>query len=134
MASGFIELDEAAGCFVPGSRLVGVARWTSEERVQSVAVCACWETGGKGAGDHGEGARVELERPRQTDEQRFELILSEGPYSLQGSLITINWRLELMLDDEPVAALAFVLSPFGRPVTLEKIADDEVAFQFSKPS
>lgn len=124
MKQGTLQLDTHERRLAPGSRVGGVARWTSDEALKQARVLALWTTSGKGTRDEGAGAQHDFGPPRRTDEQRFELRLPEGPLSFEGHLITLEWKLELVLDDEIVAELDFVLSPFDQPIVLTPVPKD----------
>lgn len=125
MTMGMLELDDPRGRYAPGSVLRGSVAWSTEGKLDKVTIGAVWSTSGKGTEDAGIGESTQIERPRRTDKQRFELRLPDGPYTFTGRLIALGWQLELALDDETVFTLPFVLSPFEERIVLSEVPDSK---------
>lgn len=116
-----LETEGDRRAFAPGEVLRGIASWQLESPPKRVEVRLLWFTTGKGTMDVGVVDTVAFDQPAQLDSQIFEFTLPNGPYAFAGSLITLQWAIELVpvgvkVKDPPRVEL--VVAPGGQRITL----------------
>ncbi|MEX2670700.1 MAG: hypothetical protein WD294_01180 [Phycisphaeraceae bacterium] len=116
-----LETHEDQTHFQPGQMLHGMAGWELEEPPTNAEVRLSWYTEGKGDQD----VRVVLthpyEAPAAVDAQLFEFTLPAEPYSFSGTLITLRWALELIVDGKHSKRVDLVIAPEGREIDLAEL-------------
>ena len=114
-----ISLSSSGGTvFRPGETLSGVAKWSLDRDVKSIEVRLFWFTRGKGTQDVEIVDRITFDAPPRTDEHPFSFVLSEAPYSFNGTLISLTWAIEMVAKGVDPARNEFILSPFEREIDL----------------
>ena len=114
-----IELTGDRTSFKPGELLSGRASWRADSQPTSVELRLFWYTSGKGTQDVGVVQTTMFDSPRQDDRRDFTMPLPLEPYSFSGTLISIIWAIELIVEpDEHVERCEIVLSPTGQEVVL----------------
>lgn len=105
--------------FRPGDAVSGIAGWELGATPESVEVCLFWHTSGKGDRDVGIVDRVMLTPTGPIDAQPYRLQLPAQPYSFSGTLMTLTWSIELIVEpDRHVARIDLTVSPSGEAVAL----------------
>lgn len=114
-----IQLNENATSFRPAGRARGSASWSLGGDVGAIEIRLFWHTRGKGTSNVEVVQTQRIDQPKLRDQRAFEFALPEGPYSFSGSLISLLWGIEAVIDGATDAArVEFVLSPTGREVLL----------------
>ena len=126
----FIDLPKTS--FTPGELITGKILWALEKPPQEIQLTLGWITEGRGTQD----SKIESERLWETEatsgEETFEFTLPASPYSLEGTLISINWALELYVKNGKIEhALPITVCPYDQPVSLTKVADESKRKSFS---
>ena len=103
----------------PGDPLELTVSWSLAEPPTSLDVRLFWFTQGKGTRDVGvvESQPVDIGGARGDRRVRFRL--PDSPYSFSGTLITLQWAVELIANADQVARWEFVMAPDGHEVRLE---------------
>jgi hypothetical protein len=115
-----IELAGGRSAFTPGEPFSGRVAWRVEEQPASVELRLFWYTSGKGTQDVGVVTSMALAAPRPEDQRDFTLPLPREPYSFSGTLVSVVWAVELLVEPGGhVERREFVLSPTGREVVLD---------------
>ena len=81
--------------FRPGATIEGIAALELERPVRHLHVHLCWHTEGRGTEDAAVVDTVTFDDPKPIDAQIFRFTAPNGPYSYDGSLIAIQWRIEI---------------------------------------
>ena len=117
-----IELTGGRKSFTPGEPLSGRAVWRVDEQPESVELRLFWYTSGKGTQDVGVATTTTFDAPRMQDQRDFTLPLPHEPYSFSGTLISVTWAIELIVEPgEHVERREFVLSATGQEITLGSV-------------
>ncbi len=113
---------DARTAFEPGEEILLLAAWELDSPVDGLEVRLIWFTQGKGTQDVGVAWKHRWERPPLVGNESVQLLLPDGPYSFSGSLISVSWRLELMmLPAEKGVHMPITIAPEGQEVLLSKI-------------
>ena len=109
--------------FQPGEEIIGAAQWSLKRAPKSVEARLLWHTTGRGIEDVCVAATVQFASPLQEDTRPFTITAPEAPYSFAGSLVTLQWALELVaLPSKEIARIDIVIAPGGSPVDLRNAA------------
>ncbi len=117
-----IELDRDDARYRPGETVVGAVEWSFPEGPNGAALCLRWRAEGKGTPDAGAPIAVQFEDPRATDRRAFRVTLPIMPYSFSGKVLSIVWRVELMVRHQRYGREAIevfrviTMSPTGDPI------------------
>jgi hypothetical protein len=118
-----LTIDRSPASFRPGERLDGSASWQHAENIRSAVVRLFWTTSGKGTTDTAIVMAEDLAAPQSNDTRRFSFVLPAGPPGFSGSLITLSWGVELVIEPGEVAIhREFEFGPDGREIRLPKVA------------
>ena len=110
-----IELAGGRTAFKPGEPLSGRVTWRVEDQPASAELRLFWYTSGKGTQDVGVVNTMAFAAPRPDDQRDFTLPLPREPYSFSGTLISLVWAIELIVEPGGhVERQEFVLSATGR--------------------
>ncbi len=113
-----ITLENASAAFQPFDEIRGTLDWTLEKAPKFLELRLFWFTRGRGTPEAGLVQVKSLPATaRGTDS--FSFSLPGSPYSISGSLITLQWALELVA--EPIGQVAlqeFTLAPGKQALTL----------------
>lgn len=82
--------------FLPGAPIEVDAAWTLDAQPEAIELRIIWNTSGWGGQDFQLVDTVRIEAPSPVERRRIPLTLPREPYSFHGSLITIQWGLELV--------------------------------------
>jgi len=116
-----IVLDDDKSKYLPGESVTGVLKWRYEKPPTTIELRLVWKTVGKGNTDKGLTDSVLIERPEPVKDLRFSLKFPSGPYSFNGKLISVLWRIEAVTD--PVMDTSFedlVMSPTGKEIGVDE--------------
>jgi hypothetical protein len=114
-----IELAGGRTAFKPGEPLSGHVAWRIDGKPASAELRLFWYTSGKGSQDVGTFRALPFVAPRPEDRRDFTLPLPREPYSFSGTLISLVWAIELIVEPGAhVVRQEFVLSATGREVVL----------------
>jgi hypothetical protein len=117
-----IELAGGRTSFTPGEPLSGRAMWRVDEQPSSAELRLFWYTSGKGTQDVGVVTTTAFDAPRMQDQRDFTLPLPREPYSFSGTLISVIWAIELIVEPgDHVERREFVLSATGQEITLGSV-------------
>jgi hypothetical protein len=120
-----LTIDRVPAMFSPGERLTGVAAWQHANTVRSAVVRLFWTTSGKGTTDTAIVAALDLPDPQTDDTRTFSFILPAGPPGFSGSLITLSWGVELVIEPGELAThREFVCGPQGKEIRLPRVTPD----------
>lgn len=118
-----LRIDIAGGrsAFRPGEPLSGRVSWRVDDQPVSVELRLFWYTSGKGTQDTGVVQTMTFAAPRLQDQRDFTLPLPREPYSFSGTLISLAWAIELIVEPGTVVERReFVLSSTGQEVVLRR--------------
>jgi hypothetical protein len=93
-----IEIDGGRHTFSPGETLTGHINWWLEDDPQSAELRVFWYTAGKGTQNVGVSQTIAFERPQRSERRDIRLTLPTAPYSCSGSLVSIVWAMELIIE------------------------------------
>lgn len=116
-----LETHEDQVHFQPGQTLHGLAGWELDEPPDTVEVRLSWYTEGKGDQDVRIVKHESFDNPPAVDARIFEFELPIQPYSFSGSLISVRWALELIVDHTHSRRLDIVIAPEGREINLAEL-------------
>ncbi|HMP79534.1 MAG TPA: hypothetical protein PKD54_08790 [Pirellulaceae bacterium] len=117
-----IQSQDARTAFEPGEDIVLVAHWELDSTIDALEARLVWFTQGKGTQDIGLAWRHRWDRPPLVGHEAISVVLPEGPYTFSGSLISLSWRLELiMLPGDRGTHTQILIAPEGREVLLTQV-------------
>jgi hypothetical protein len=107
-----IETHENRTTFAPLDTVDGLAMWQLDKPADWVEIRLFWHTQGKGTQDVRVVAQQRWDQPQGADAQVFSLPLPAGPYSYTGTLIHLQWGLELVVEGvKDLARLELTVQP-----------------------
>jgi hypothetical protein len=114
-----IGLENNRKAFAPGEQIAGAVRWERPEAPRAAEVRLCWFTRGKGNEDAAVVETVEFEAPQAGDMREFAFLAPLAPYSFSGTLISLIWVVELVLQPgEEFERIEIVIAPEKQEVLL----------------
>ena len=120
-----LTIERQPASFRPGERLDGVASWQHMDSIRSAVVRLFWSTSGKGSTDTEIVLAEDLTNPLTDDTRTFSFVLPTGPPGFSGSLITLSWGVELVIEPgEQAIHREFEFGPDGRELHLPRIKPD----------
>lgn len=106
-----IVLKEALPAFRPFEDLEGHVEWEGPDVPEPADLRLVWTI----PGEEPEIAGTELIDLQNAQGSRpFRFKLPDRPCSFEGALFSIQWHVEVSRHDEPLARVAFILSPTGQ--------------------
>lgn len=99
----------------PGDTLEIDGAWELDLRPLVREARLVWYIQSQGAPEARVVATQEVRRANEKGTQRFQFTLPEWPYSYTGRLFSLQWAVDLVLDDQS-ARWEFTLGPDGKPV------------------
>jgi hypothetical protein len=116
-----IEITGDRTALTPGTPLSGHVSWRVDRQPKSAELRLFWYTSGKGTDDVGVAETVTFAAPRPDDRRDFALVAPRRPFSFSGTLISLAWALELVVEPGGhVERRDLVLSSTGREVVLPR--------------
>ncbi len=91
-----VVLDSAT-C-APGGSVSGRVAWKRVEPPREVEIRLFWQVVGGGVDDAYVADSREIPSTSTEDEERFEFQLPGKPYTYEGTLFSIKWGVELLVD------------------------------------
>jgi hypothetical protein len=125
-----IQLRDSKTRFLPGEEVAGVVSWYPDFSPQALELRLFWYTEGRGRSDTGIVGNIRFENPEQEGRREFQFIIPERPYSFAGTLITLKWALELVMEPpHEVERVDIIVSPSGREIVLQRLEPRDYAHQ-----
>ncbi len=117
-----IETAARKLAFAPGEACAGRVSWELDEPPESVELRLFWFSEAKGEQD-AEIVATESFPLSARGEGSFRFEIPPGPLSFTGSLVTLAWALELVVEPgEETERLPILVSAIGREIRLEALA------------
>jgi len=114
-----IEIEGSRRAFSPGDTLSGRVNWTLEHDPKSAELRLFWYTAGKGTQNVGIQNTITFDNPTLHERRDFRMILPNAPFSCSGSLVSIVWALELIVEPGGLTErVNITLAPGGHEVIL----------------
>ena len=114
-----IEIEGSRRAFSPGDTLSGRVTWTLERDPEDVELRLFWYTAGKGTQNVGIQNAIVFDNPRLRESRDFRMIVPNAPFSCSGSLVSIIWALELIIEPGGLTErVNITLAPGGHEVIL----------------
>jgi len=111
--------------FLPGGNLSGEISWEAFSEVRSISVRLFWFTSGRGDQTLEITDSKTLETPAVRGSYPFEFPLPAEPWSFSGSLISLTWALEAVVEPGGHSERQeFVLSPSREVIVLRPVDGD----------
>ena len=117
-----IDLANDTAAYRPGEVVTGTAEWSYSAAPLTAFVRLSWRAEGRGSPDGRFVSTARFDGFRAADRRAFRLVLPTMPYSFSGSVLSIVWRVELVvrhrrLGREKVETSRIVtMSPTGDPI------------------
>ena len=127
-----LEVNDANTGFAPGDTVSGRAGWAGQDAPNDASLRLFWYTSGKGTRDVGIAAEQPLHGVGNSHEEPFSFQLPGTPYSCSGTLLSVQWAVEVVArHGRDAARVELVLSPWVEAPRLEKCAikDPALALQ-----
>jgi hypothetical protein len=122
MADLQIQSENGRTTFAPGDTLAGRVSWNVDVDPQSAELRLFWYTSGKGTQNVGVSQTMTFDRPQRSDRREFRMALPHAPYSCSGTLVSIIWALELIVEPQSwTERLELTIAPGGVEVALGSI-------------
>jgi hypothetical protein len=107
--------------FAPGDEIAGAANWELDAPPKSAEVRLCWFTRGKGSEDAAIVETIAFDDPQAGDTRTFSFEAPAAPYSFSGTLISVIWAVELLLQPgDQFERIEITIAPDGEEVLLLK--------------
>jgi hypothetical protein len=114
-----IEIEGSRRAFSPGDTLSGRVTWTLESDPKDAELRLFWYTAGKGTQNVGVENAIVFDNPTRRESRDFRMILPNAPFSCSGSLVSIIWALELIIEPSGLTErVNITLAPGGHEVIL----------------
>ena len=114
-----INIDAEQMAFRPGETINGSISWSLPVAPAQVSVELFWTTRGKGAIDSEVVQSKQIKQPGAAGEERFALVIPNGPYSFSGKLVSVLWGLRLIIHpSQEQAQVNLTVSPTGAEINL----------------
>ena len=117
-----IDIENGRTTCSPGDTLAGRASWTVDADPQSAELRLFWYTSGKGTQNVGVVQTIPFDRPQRSDRREFRIVLPHQPYSCSGTLVSIVWALELIIEPKSwTERIELTIAPGGVEVALGSV-------------
>lgn len=114
-----LQLNQDPASLVPGQVIDGVAGWRLDEAKRPV-LRLMWYTSGRGTQSMVIVEQLDLPDERPACRGAFRFTVPEFPYSFKGSLITVHWAIEMLVNGgQQAERVNLVVSPWVEQVRLE---------------
>ena len=108
--------------FLPGEEIQGEVMWNLQKLPKTISVNLFWFTEGQGNPDSEIVRSIELDASGLSGRQWFRLALPAAPYSFTGSLISLNWAVEVVAPPAVERGICkFSMSPLDNQSVLKAI-------------
>jgi hypothetical protein len=117
-----ITLKDRRTSFRPGDIIEGIAAWRLGVPLAEAELSLGWSTEGKGTVDH-EIVETETWKDAPATGQRpFRFTAPAEPHSFDGHLISLRWRLDLLVNPgDENAHVEIIIAPEAAPIQLSRI-------------
>jgi hypothetical protein len=116
-----LRLEDGRTVFEPGGRVTGVAAWSARRAPPGVELRLSWAVRGPGGRDLKIAETIPFRQPLASERRPLSLTLPLGPYSFRGSLISLEWVLELVaLPGEEKVGVALTVAPGQQTIDLRR--------------
>ena len=127
-----INLKSDVASFEPGEELTGSVSWELNKPPRDLELRLFWFTRGKGTEDAGLVQSLRFEQPLNAETRSFSFRLPEAPYSFRGSLISLVWALELIVEPtKEVVRQEIVVGPGRQQVELGRVSPNPAKLAWS---
>lgn len=117
-----IKIKDDKTKFLPGEVIQGEVMWDLQKFPKTITVNLFWFTEGLGSADSEIVSSIELDASGLSGRQGFQFALPPAPYSFTGSLISLNWVVEVLAPPAAERGIyKFSLSPLDNPAVLTAI-------------
>jgi hypothetical protein len=114
-----VETREGRTAFEPGGTVEGTAAWSLDAPPDKVSLTLCWYTAGKGTQDVRVVETLHLEAPGREDRRDFRFALPSTPWSFSGTLVSVCWAVELVVEPGAVSTRREItVAPGGKEIVL----------------
>lgn len=117
-----LTLSLPSTSYLPGETIEGNVSWESNRKTPKyIIVRLLWVTQGKGTPNSMVMAQEKIERPNPSGSQDFRLLLPQFPWSYEGKLISLQWRIEAASNVHKTQSTPIICAPnheaiHGHPV------------------
>ena len=94
-----IQIDDNRKSFLPGEKITGQLSWQLSTQPDFIQLSLYWQARGKCFTDTGIAETLKFENPGSFGNESFSMTLPSGPYSFCGNLFSIEWKLELAMEN-----------------------------------
>jgi hypothetical protein len=117
-----IDIENGRTACAPGDTLAGHVTWSVDRDPSSAELRLFWYTSGKGTQNVGVVQTVPFDRPQRSDRRDFRMILPLAPYSCSGTLVSIVWAMELIVEPgSQTERVELTIAPGGNEVVLGSV-------------
>lgn len=117
-----IQIRDRRTAFYPRETIAGDVSWQADSPPHSAELRLLWSTSGRGLTDTGTVETIPFPNPQAVETRSFTFTLPEGPYSFGGTLITLSWSLELVLQPGDYSQnVDITVAPGGQVISLPRI-------------
>ncbi|GAB4181563.1 MAG: hypothetical protein Fur0032_22720 [Terrimicrobiaceae bacterium] len=113
------KITMGSSAVVPGGTINGQVEWQLESAPRSAEIRLFWQTRGKGTTDSQTVEVVSWDLPGSHDERLFSFAAPMGPPSFSGTLVSLVWSVELVLEPGGSVSCDFVIAPGGQEIQLD---------------
>jgi hypothetical protein len=118
-----IEIEGNRRNFSPGESISGRVSWSVDVDPKSAELRLFWYTSGKGTQDVTVVVTLPFGSPQRNERRDYRIALPQEPYSCSGSLVSIIWALELIVEPMGLTErIEFTMAPGGTEVILANSA------------
>lgn len=111
--------------FAPGEHIEGRVVWSGTEAPEGLVVALMYQTEGRGTRDTNHVEEIDVQASTGAGEQSFRFAVPEGPYTFDGTLISLRWFIEASCE-ETTETKAIVVSPWVETVRLKEVKEPGV--------
>jgi hypothetical protein len=123
MPSIALHLTDGRTTFAPHETVTGTVSWALEAVPQSAELQLLWRTSGRGSAEESLVETVPFATPQANESRPFTITLPDAPYSFSGSLITLTWWLEAVLEPGGhCEGVEITMAPEGKAIGLPRVA------------
>jgi hypothetical protein len=114
-----INIDGDQSAFRPGETIHGSISWALPVAPAQISVELFWTTRGKGTVDSEVVQSKQIKQPAASGQERFLLVVPNGPYSFSGKLVSVLWGVRLIIHpSQEQAQVNLTVSPTGSEINL----------------
>ena len=122
MPSVSLHLAGQHTAFSPRETIAGQASWQLDAPPKSAELRLFWSTSGRGKEEQGIVQSISFPSPGATETRPFTLTLPEAPYSFSGTLMTLTWTLELLVQPGNYSdGIDITIAPGSRTISLPRL-------------